>query len=128
MKKTIRLTESDLHRIIKESVNKVLREDAFDVPSMKTWSPHAQKMMTMFDNLKNILNEIAKYASQQGIYNYTTPDRGHIRGRQYDDIKKTIENMMDEADAIQNAWGQHLYRVDKDYKTRPEFQLPKRNL
>ena len=27
-KKLIRLTESDLHRIVKESVNKVLKEDA----------------------------------------------------------------------------------------------------
>ena len=27
MKKRIRLTESDLHRIVKESVNKVLKQD-----------------------------------------------------------------------------------------------------
>lgn len=27
MKKTIRLSESDLHRVIRESVNRVLRED-----------------------------------------------------------------------------------------------------
>ena len=28
MKKTIRLTESDLHRVIKESVKRILRENA----------------------------------------------------------------------------------------------------
>ena len=30
MKKIIRLTESDLHRIIKESVRRILREGAWD--------------------------------------------------------------------------------------------------
>ena len=30
----------------------------------------------------------------------------------------------DYADILENTWGQHLYRVDKNYKSRPEFQLP----
>lgn len=30
MKQVIRLTESDLHRIVKESVNKILKESVFD--------------------------------------------------------------------------------------------------
>jgi hypothetical protein len=29
-KKTIRLTESDLHRIVKEAANKVLKESSYD--------------------------------------------------------------------------------------------------
>jgi hypothetical protein len=33
MKKLIRLTESDLHRIVKESVNRILREAKYDVNS-----------------------------------------------------------------------------------------------
>ena len=33
MKQTIRLNESDLHRIIKESVKKVLRESSYDINS-----------------------------------------------------------------------------------------------
>ena len=43
MKKIVRLTESDLHRIIKESVKRVLKEDAFggvekqENPAQFTW-------------------------------------------------------------------------------------------
>lgn len=33
MKKTIRLTESDLHRIVKESVKRILKEDDYFTPS-----------------------------------------------------------------------------------------------
>ena len=34
-KKLIRLTEQDLHRIVKESVNRVLRESAYDMNSLE---------------------------------------------------------------------------------------------
>jgi hypothetical protein len=35
--------------------------------------------------------------------------------------------MMDYADILENTWGKHLYMVDKDYKSRPEFQLPSKH-
>ena len=131
-KNRIRLTESDLHNIINESVNKILKEseflDSFITNDMlKKSSPHTQKMIEMFSILRDVLGEIGKYANEQGIYNYCTPDRKHVKGRQYSDIKKIIEQMFDYADILENTWGQHLYRVDKNYKSRPEFQLPSKH-
>lgn len=41
-KKLIRLTESDLHKIVKESVNRVLRED-------KYWNPEYEFDREIFD-------------------------------------------------------------------------------
>jgi hypothetical protein len=128
-KQVIRLTENSLKEIVKESVNKILNEgdflDSLNTNKMiKKASPHTQKMTTMFSDLRSILNEIGKYAHQQGIYNYTTPSSKHIKGKQYSDIKDMIEQMLDYADILENTWGKHLYTVDKDYKSRPEFQMP----
>ena len=130
--KTIRLTESDLHNIIKESVNQIMKEADF-LDSMITnktlqkSSPHTQKMVAMFSNLRSILNEIGKYAHKQGIYNYCTPSSKYKKGKQCSDVKDIIEHMMDYADILENTWGKHLYMVDKDYKSRPEFQLPSKH-
>ena len=131
-KRKVRLTESDLHNIINESVNKILKEDEFldsfiTNKMLQKSSPHTQKMVAMFGKLRDVLGEIGKYANEQGIYNYCTPDRKHRTGAQYSDIKKMIEQMLDYADILENTWGQHLYRVDKNYKSRPEFQLPSKH-
>ena len=124
-KQILKLTESDLKNIINESVNKILKEDAFDINKMiDKSSPHTQKMMKMFSNLRSILNEIGKYANEQGIYSYSTPSSKYKRGKQYSDIKDIIEHMLDYTDILENTWGKHLYRVDNNYKSRPEFQLP----
>ena len=40
MKKIIRLTESDLHRIVKESVNKILRESGHEWWREEDWNPN----------------------------------------------------------------------------------------
>ena len=52
-KKSIRLTESDLHRIIKESVNRILREE-WESPLDK-----AKKKRNDFDNVKKI--DVSKF-------------------------------------------------------------------
>lgn len=118
-----------MHRIIKESVKNIIKEgeflDAMNTNKMlKKSSPHTQKMIAMFDDLRNVLNEIGKYAEQQGIWSYSIPDSGRIRGTQNNEIKDTIQRMLLDADTLENTWGKHLYRSDKDYKSRPEFQLP----
>lgn len=124
-KNRIRITEGDLHRIIKESVKNVLNEniDGHFHKMLKKSSPHTQKMVAMFDDLRNILNEIGKYAEQQGIWSYSTPKRGYFKGGQYTEIKDTIQRMLLDADTLQNTWGRHLSRVDKNYKSRPEFKM-----
>ena len=48
MKKIIRLTESDLHRIVKESVEKILREGAWDK------YPEKDRNEAMLDMNRNI--------------------------------------------------------------------------
>ena len=128
-KKLIRLTENDLKEIVKESVNKILKEDDFldslnTNKMMQKSSPHTQKMTAMFSNLRSVLNEIGKYANEQGIYSYSTPSSKYKKGKQYSDIKDIIEHMLDYTDILESTWGKHLYRVDNDYKSRQEFQLP----
>lgn len=129
MKQKIVLKESDLHRIVKESVEQVINEgdflDALNTNKMlKKSSPHTQKMVAMFSDLRDILNEIGKYAAQQGIWSYSTPSSEHVKGRQYSEIKDIIQRMLLDVDTLENTWGKHLYRTDKNYKSRPEFQLP----
>lgn len=60
-KKLIRLTESDIHRIVKESVNRVLRENSDgDAPDNDRIS---QKQIGQLDNIANAIAEIANNTS-----------------------------------------------------------------
>lgn len=43
MKKVIRLTESDLHRIIKESVKKIIKESGHEWWKEEDWNPQYPK-------------------------------------------------------------------------------------
>ena len=45
MKQRIKLTEGDLHKIVKESVKKVLREDQFSEDQIHEWYISAAKEM-----------------------------------------------------------------------------------
>ena len=120
----VRLTESQLQNIISETVKNVLNEDIYrnTYKMIKKSSPHTQKMLNMFGRLREVLEEISKYAVQQGIYNYDASDRHVIR--KSNEIKKILENMRDETDILEKNWGKHLYSSDRNYKSRPEFQLP----
>ena len=40
MRKLIRLTESDLHRIVKESVNRILKESGHEWWREEDWNPN----------------------------------------------------------------------------------------
>ena len=123
-KQTIKLNEAQLQKVIKESVKSVLNEDIYrnTHKMIKKSSPHTQKMFDMFSRLREVIEEISKYAVQQGIYDYDVSDRYVIR--KSNEIKKIIENMRNETDILENSWGKHLYSLDRNYKSRPEFQLP----
>lgn len=73
-RKHIRLTESDLHRIVRETVNKVLKESEFDdgsqmmdelakyITAYKSWSPREEsKALRKIDFYRCGIN----YASEQ---------------------------------------------------------------
>lgn len=114
---------------VNESVEQVVNEgdflDALSTDKMlKKASPHTQKMNAMFSDLRDILNEIGKYAEQQGIWSYSTPSSKYVKGRQHSEIKDIIQRMLLDVDTLQNTWSKHLYSADKNYKSRPEFQLP----
>lgn len=120
---------NELKRTVNESVEQVVNEgdflDALSTDKMlKKASPHTQKMNAMFSDLRDILNEIGKYAEQQGIWSYSTPSSKYVKGRQHSEIKDIIQRMLLDVDTLQNTWSKHLYSADKNYKSRPEFQLP----
>ena len=50
-KKLIRLTEQDLHRIVKESVNKVLKEE----------SNISYEYEQLYDNIQSVTNDISNF-------------------------------------------------------------------
>ena len=66
-KRTIRLTESDLHRVIRESVKRILKEDFHNSDAGKAY----QDMMTQLNQLRNkagIVGELFdKEGNQQGF-------------------------------------------------------------
>ena len=62
-KKLIRLTESDLHRIVRMSVNKVLRESEYGKPT--SWKEHNDGIAT-YD----------EYGNEIGGYNFGAPFHG----------------------------------------------------
>ena len=78
-KQVIRLTESDLHRIIKESVNKVLKEVSLKGKSGKEYSFHG-------DNYDS-WNTLAKLRKQQ----MNTPNR-IMTGREKDAYNRDEDN------------------------------------
>ena len=75
-KKLIRLTESDLHRIVKESVKRVLREDGRDIYDDNDFGVGlpdgyfddnriSQKQITQLDNIANTIVDIANNTSDE---------------------------------------------------------------
>lgn len=52
MKKTIRLSESDLHRVIKESVKRCLKETQKDLGNDE-WNGHRTKVQEIFDKIND---------------------------------------------------------------------------
>ena len=58
MKRKVILTESDLHRIVKESVNKALREGINDITPLSTHIQNNQDMN--LETLGNIVDDLRK--------------------------------------------------------------------
>ena len=63
MKKVIRLTEGDLHRIVKKSINRILKESSFDSIRQGGW----QEKLQQIHNLALEMEEMAKDESPNGF-------------------------------------------------------------
>ena len=95
-KKLIRLTESDLHRIVKESVNKILTEVLDTTDSIKSfYNNKGEKLNSPKSKIKGILNP--KWKERKKRQMNTIRDK-------YDDI-----NLID----------RHLGNMDNGYYHRP---------
>lgn len=89
MKKTIRLTESDLHDIIKESVNKILNEgqgwDFFKKRTKEIWDGDYDDTIKDYQNeknteeykkdKKNFINKGSAYSDNDNYYHTDEPTR-----------------------------------------------------
>jgi hypothetical protein len=62
-KKLIRLTESDLHRIVKESVNRILREASYNInsPEYKQMYDNGNRWPDEMDDTALTNREISDY-------------------------------------------------------------------
>ena len=68
MKQRIRLTESDLHRIVKESVKRVLKEDEWQEPDYSAngkWYVAADCKSKYFDDYDEAYNYALKMAEEE---------------------------------------------------------------
>ena len=103
MKKTIRLTESDLHRIVKESVNKVLNKSVKSV--IKEWSgDYAEVRSDYYDDFKgatcidawkttddNEEGEVVAYVYDNGEVEWRNPQARNSKLVQ-DEIRKVLND------------------------------------
>ena len=71
MKKTIRLTESDLHRIVKESVNRILRESKYNYYDSSPYDEYNEFDRNMNDEIESDCYE-AKFKLTKGDYSKNT--------------------------------------------------------
>ena len=90
-KKLIRLTESDLHRIIKQSVNKVLKESSDSVNAQ----PFGRPEDTMFDGASG-----EEYRKGEEFMRKNHPWRYNINCR---DLASTIEMGMHLSDGFESG-------------------------
>lgn len=107
-KNRIRLTESQLHRVIKESVNKVLRESVIDLDNMNNYELTQNISLAFNTALKNASKDVEKECQEllnNDYYMYgvgDTEDEQHMTGTTYRDwlydylldiVKKHIDDI-----------------------------------
>ena len=102
-KKVIRMTESDLHRIVKESVNRVINEDLEGLPLIY------RKGRKLIDDLKFVANNWSKLLDKMKENPDYMGDKGGTM------VQSQIINSIEEADNlikqlkdyVKVAWGQN---------------------
>jgi uncharacterized protein YutE (UPF0331/DUF86 family) len=69
-KKLIRLTESDLHRIVEKSVNKIVNETYNKYNELERYAYENQQVRPMIQKLADFAETIAQIGKMQGKDNY----------------------------------------------------------
>ena len=110
-KQVIRLTESDLHRIIKESVNRILKEDETYVDKLRrqdaekkaswdAWENTVPYLKT--DNLPTELDKNDMYKFNKNHHEFISDDRPEKNGfRTYSNFAKEDEPYAQGVNAMQ---------------------------
>lgn len=61
MNKTIRLTETDLHKIVKESIDRILNENYLSAEDIEEFKKHAVFVNKAIDIVRNMGYEVSDY-------------------------------------------------------------------
>lgn len=105
-KNTVRLTESQLHQVIKESVEKILRESELNELDPRTYASYAQKRAAQGQMNK------AQQGRQAAVHAFNTSDVAHMKGgdQNYSDrqLERYSQSMKDDGTLTQfRPDGQH---------------------
>lgn len=109
MKKLVRLTESDLHRIVKESVNRVLNEVQFGGESLHGNNP------ADWNALDRLHRNLADYYGSQDEFDPRFFD--HLHKSERDE-----KNFADLVDSENAALGQDIYSPEFDERARNYYR------
>ena len=103
MKKTIRLSESDLHRVIRESVKKILNEDFHNSDAGKAYQDMMKQLNALRIKASTVAELFDKENNQQGFAIAAT-------------IQHTIDdlNIRLQRSEYDESWGNYRYPNQDD--------------
>lgn len=102
-KKLIRLTEADLHKIVKESINRILKEDGYSYNGMQIQNDLRKQVETTWDNFQTerektaneVINGMGYNACIAALKKYMTKyyGKGYREGDRTDNkvVRRAIE-------------------------------------
>lgn len=108
MKKTIRLSESDLHRVIKESVKRILREAAYNGNHVGRDNGNGRFEMTHPEGKYSLYFDKA----QRDAHNYNAQQQGQIPNPYAGWSKRVNDGNGNWSDAEFNGEDMHMYKDD----------------
>jgi len=108
MKKTIRLTESDLHRVIKESVKRILKEAAYNGNHVGRDNGNGRFEMTHPEGKYSLYFDKA----QRDAHNYNAQQQGQIPNPYAGWSKRVNDGNGNWSDAEFNGEDMHMYKDD----------------
>lgn len=103
MKRRVKLTEQDLHRIIKESVNKVLKEDNMQKLGIQNYDPTnydelTQKIKAIMSKVSEVRNMIEDISTSQLDVAQNAVKLDSIAEKLYSELLHTLQK------ANTNGW------------------------
>lgn len=133
-KRIIRLTESDLHRIVKESVNRILKEsdyvssgyadkDGEIYRNPKNGHVKRVKIGSKYENKPNKVGDYVSsgYADKDGRI-FRNPKNGHVKRikegfvpSNYDDDENLDDSLSDVERGYPNHWMKEMHGTDEEF-------------